>query len=117
MSEPQTRDADELARSNERLREQQDAISSVLRAVVRSAGLQPVLDEVSKSARRPCVADYSSLYLADGDLLLAVSGDGGADQWEYRGVAFARGSGCPSLRGRPDRCAAHGEGRACAVHG
>ena len=36
-------DAQALARTNEQLREQQDAISSVLRAVVRSAELQPVL--------------------------------------------------------------------------
>ncbi len=83
MNGPEVHAVEELARSNERLREQQGAISSVLRAVVRSAGLQPVLDEVSKAARRLCVGDYSSLYLAEGDFLLAVSGDGGADQWEY----------------------------------
>src|SRR2546427_4838479 len=83
MNGPEVHAVEELARSNERLREQQGAISSVLRAVVRSAGLQSVLDEVSKAARRLCVGDYSSLYLAEGDFLLAVSGDGGADQWEY----------------------------------
>jgi hypothetical protein len=36
----------ELARQLEDMREQQRAISGVLRAVARSAGIQPVLDEV-----------------------------------------------------------------------
>jgi adenylate cyclase len=78
-------DIQELARSNERLRAQQDAISSVLRAVVRSAGLQPVLDEVSRAARRLCDGQYASLYLAEGSVLRAVSGDGGSgvEQLEY----------------------------------
>jgi len=54
-------DARELARSNERLREQQGAIGGVLRTVVRSAELQPVLDEVSDAARRLCAGEYASL--------------------------------------------------------
>ena len=83
MREPESFDVHELARSNERLRDQQDAISSVLRAVVRSAELQPVLDEVSKAARRLCAGHYASLYLAEGDALLAVSGDGGLPALEY----------------------------------
>jgi len=78
-----TLDMQELARSNERLREQQDAISGVLRAVVRSEELQPVLDEVSEAARRLCAGQYASLYLAEGDGLQAVSGAGGLDAWEY----------------------------------
>ena len=73
----------ELARSNERLREQQDAISSVLRAVVRSAELQPVLDEVTSAAMRLCAGQYALLYLAEGDVLVAVSGVGGVRQLEY----------------------------------
>jgi class 3 adenylate cyclase/putative methionine-R-sulfoxide reductase with GAF domain len=73
----------ELARRNERLREQQDAISGVLRTVVRSAELQPVLDEVSRAARHLCDAGYASLYLAEGDVLVAASGDGGFVQWDY----------------------------------
>jgi GAF domain-containing protein len=80
---PETLDAQELARSNERLREQQGAIGGVLRTVVRSAELQPVLDEVSDAARRLCAGQYASLYLADGEFLRAVSGAGGLEAWEY----------------------------------
>ena len=83
MSGAEIRDLSELARSNERLREQQDAISSVLRAVVRSAELQPVLDEVTMAAMRLCAGQYALLYLAEGDLLHAVAGVGGVHQWEY----------------------------------
>lgn len=54
MSESQSHDVVELAPRHETLRAQQKAISSVLRAVVRSAGLQPGLDEVSTAARRLC---------------------------------------------------------------
>ena len=83
MSGAEIHDIRELARSNERLREQQDAISSVLRAVVRSAELQPVLDEVTTAAMRLCAGQYAMLYLAEGDLLVAVAGVGGVHQWEY----------------------------------
>ena len=83
MSGAEIRDLSELARSNERLREQQDAISSVLRAVVRSAELQPVLDEVTMAAMRLCAGQYALLYLAEGDVLVAVAGVGGVHQWEY----------------------------------
>ena len=41
------KDIAELTRELERLREQQQAVSGVLSAVARSAGLQPVLDEVA----------------------------------------------------------------------
>ena len=83
MDSPETLDVHELHRSNERLREQQETIGGVLRAVVRSEALQPVLDEVSEAARRLCAGQYASLYLADGDVLRAVSGAGGFDAWEY----------------------------------
>lgn len=83
MSGAEIHDIQELARSNERLREQQDAISSVLRAVVRSAELQPVLDEVTTAAMRLCAGQYALLYLAEGDVLVAVAGVGGVHQWEY----------------------------------
>jgi class 3 adenylate cyclase len=83
MQRPETLDVQDLARSNARLREQQEAISRVLRAVVRSEELQPVLDEVSKAARRLCAGQYASLYIAEGDVLLAVSGAGAFPQWEY----------------------------------
>lgn len=83
MTSPDALEVQELARSNERLRAQQDAISSVMRAVVRSAGLQPVLDEVTAAAMRLCAGTYALLYLAEGDVLLAVAGVGPVDQWEY----------------------------------
>jgi adenylate cyclase len=83
VSGAEIRDLSELARSNERLREQQDAISSVLYAVVRSAELQPVLDEVTMAAMRLCAGQYALLYLAEGDVLVAVAGVGGVHQWEY----------------------------------
>jgi len=83
VSGAEIRDLSELARSNERLREQQDAISSVLRAVVRSGELQPVLDEVTMAAMRLCAGQYALLYLAEGNLLHAVAGVGGVHQWEY----------------------------------
>src|SRR5262245_63862072 len=79
----ETFDVQELARSNERLREQQDAISSVLRTVVRSAELQPVLDEVTSAAMRLCAGRFALLYLAEGDVLLAVAGVGPVEQLEY----------------------------------
>jgi class 3 adenylate cyclase len=63
----------ELARQLEDMREQQRAISGVLRAVVRSAGIQPVLDEVVEACERLCRADYSSLYLLEDGLLRAVA--------------------------------------------
>jgi GAF domain-containing protein len=83
MREPDAYDVHELARSNERLRDQQDAISSVLRAVVRSGELQPVLDEVATAAMRLCVGKYAMLYVATGDTLLAVAGVGGVHQLQY----------------------------------
>jgi adenylate cyclase len=83
VSGAEIHDIRELARSNERLREQQDAISSVLRAVVRSAELQPVLDEVTTAAMRLCAGQYALLYLAEGDVLVAVAGVAGAPQWDY----------------------------------
>ena len=62
------RDAD-LARQVEDLREQQRAVGGVLRAVARSAGIQPVLDEVVEACERLCRADYGALYLLDHGLL------------------------------------------------
>jgi class 3 adenylate cyclase len=67
----------------ESLREQQRAISSVLRAVARSEGLQPVLDEAIEAATQLCDGEYGSLHLTEGDLFLAVSHSGSFAQWEY----------------------------------
>ena len=63
----------ELARQLEDMREQQHAISGVLRAVARSAGIQPVLDEVVDACERLCRADYGALYLLEHGLLHVVA--------------------------------------------
>ena len=66
----------QLAQEIESLRQQQQAISAVLRAVARSDGLQPVLDEVTEACRRLCQADHGALWLLEGDLLVSVAHDG-----------------------------------------
>jgi class 3 adenylate cyclase len=68
MAGPATGDA-ELARQLEDLRAQQQAVSGVLRAVARAAGLQPVLDELVEACRRLCNADYGALWLLEHGLL------------------------------------------------
>ena len=60
----------DLARHLENVREQQRAISGVLRAVARSSGLQPVLDEVVESCTRLCEAKNGALWLLREDGLL-----------------------------------------------
>ncbi len=57
----------------ERQLEQQRAISDVLRAVVRSEGLEPVFDAVVDAATRLCDGDYGAMYLVDGDVLRVVT--------------------------------------------
>jgi class 3 adenylate cyclase len=59
----------DLAHELEDVREQQRAISGVLRAVARRAGLQPVLEEVAEECRRLCEADHGALWLLDAGLL------------------------------------------------
>ena len=66
-----------LARQLEDLREQQRAISGVLRAVARSSGLQPVLDEVVEACQRLCQADEGALYLLQDGLLRSAARTGG----------------------------------------
>src|SRR5213594_2210175 len=67
-----------------KLREQQQAISGVLRALAQSAGLQPVLDEVVEACRRFCRADTGRLWLLDGDMLVSVAHDeGGVEGFSY----------------------------------
>ena len=51
------------------LREQQQAIGAVMRAVVSGGGLQPVLDEVVGSATRLSGGEYGVLSLTEGDVL------------------------------------------------
>jgi class 3 adenylate cyclase len=45
----------------------------VLRAVARSEGLQPVLDEIVEAAVRLCHGDHAQLFLVDGDLFRIAS--------------------------------------------
>jgi hypothetical protein len=73
----------ELARRLEDAHKQQRAISSVLRAVARSAGLQPVLDEVVEACMRLCKAGNGALWLLENDLLVSVAHHGGAEAAEY----------------------------------
>jgi class 3 adenylate cyclase len=65
----------ELTRELKTLREEQEAISGVLRAVARSAGLQPVLEEVADACRRLCDADSGGLWLLMGEQLHSVAHD------------------------------------------
>ena len=76
--------AQELARAYGNLREQQRAISDVLRAVARSEGLQPVLDEIMEAARRLCHGEHGQLYMAEDDLFRIVSFGGDTyEAYEY----------------------------------
>ena len=77
------RDHDDPARQLEDLREQQHAISDVLRAVARSAGIQPVLDEVVEACKRLCKADYGALYLLEQGLLHVAAHNTEAEGAEY----------------------------------
>jgi adenylate cyclase len=83
VSAPETLDAEELARTNERLREQQRAVSNVLRAVARSEGLQPVLDEIVESATRLCAGDNGRLWLVKDGVLHAAAQYGSPETYEY----------------------------------
>jgi class 3 adenylate cyclase len=65
------------------VREQQRAIGAVLRAVARSGGLQPVLEEVVDSCRRLCEADNGALWLVDDGLLRSVVHEGTDEGAEY----------------------------------
>ena len=73
------------SRQLETLREQQRAISGVLRAVARSAGLQPVLDEVVEACSRLCDAENAQLWLLEEGLLHSV-----ADHGDPEGAAYDR---------------------------
>lgn len=75
----------DLSRQLETLREQQRAISDVLRALARSAGLQPVLDEVVEACSRLCDAENAQLWLLEEGLLHSV-----ADHGDPEGAAYDR---------------------------
>jgi class 3 adenylate cyclase/putative methionine-R-sulfoxide reductase with GAF domain len=76
-------DAPDLARELEDVREQQRAISGVLRAVARSAGLQPVLEEVAEACRRLCRADHGALWLLQDGFLHVGAHDGEPEGEQY----------------------------------
>jgi hypothetical protein len=76
-------DSAELARQLDDAREQQRAISGVLRAVARSGGLQAVLDEVVQACQRLCKADQGALYLLQDRLLHAAAHHGFPEAVEY----------------------------------
>ena len=84
----------DLVRENENLREQRRAIGDVLRAVARSEGLQPVLDEIVFAAKHLCDGEHGQLYLAEGDLFLVSSQFGDTAE----GYAYAEEH--PHLRDR-----------------
>jgi class 3 adenylate cyclase len=72
----ETLDPEALSRDNENLREQQRALSKVLRAVARSEGLESVFEVVVEAAARLSNADYGELHLADGDVLRLAASHG-----------------------------------------
>jgi class 3 adenylate cyclase/putative methionine-R-sulfoxide reductase with GAF domain len=78
-----TSDSAELVRQLEDVREQQRAISAVLRAVARSGGLQPVLDEVVEACQRLSKADQGALYLLQDGLLHTAAHHGLPEAVEY----------------------------------
>ena len=82
MARP-TNNASKLAREVEDLREQQRALSGILRAIARSEGLQVVLDEVVEACRRLCEADQGALWLLEDGALHSVAHQGGAEAAQY----------------------------------
>jgi class 3 adenylate cyclase/putative methionine-R-sulfoxide reductase with GAF domain len=77
------RDYSDLAHELEEMREQQRAISGVLRAVARRAGLQPVLEEVAEACRRLCEADHGALWLLEDGLLHVGAHHGEPEAAQY----------------------------------
>jgi class 3 adenylate cyclase len=101
-----THSEQDAARQIEDLREQQHAISGVLRAVAGSGGLQPVLDEVVEAAGRLCDADHATLYLLDHGLLHAAAYYGDPESAEYdrqhpHALDRTTGAGRTALTGEP----------------
>jgi adenylate cyclase len=76
-------DAADLARLLASAREQQRAVSDVLRAVARSEGLESVLDAVVAAAGRLSESEASALYLTEGELLRIAVMHGTPEVYEY----------------------------------
>ncbi|MFL5933489.1 MAG: adenylate/guanylate cyclase domain-containing protein, partial [Gaiellaceae bacterium] len=90
----------------EDIREQQQAISTVLRAVARSAGLQPVLDAIVEASKRLSDADYGALYLLERGLLHLATYEGLPESAEYdrhhpHALDRTTGAGRTAVTGRP----------------
>jgi adenylate cyclase len=75
--------ATELARRLEAAREQQRALGLVLRAVARAEGLQPVLDEVVRSATLLSGGETGRLWLVRDGLLYAFANHKGDETFDY----------------------------------
>jgi class 3 adenylate cyclase len=76
-------DLEELVRENENLREQRQALGQVLRAVARSEGLAPVLDEIVEACRQLCEADHGGLWLLEEGLLHSAAHHGEPEIADY----------------------------------
>jgi class 3 adenylate cyclase len=73
-------DASSLKRQLDRLREQQQAMAAVLRAVAHSESLEDVFGVVLDVAMRLCHGDFGAIYLTDGEILRTVIQNGGAPE-------------------------------------
>jgi hypothetical protein len=105
MVGPAGKDKD-AERQLEDLREQQRAISGVLRAVAGSDGLQPVLDEIVEACRRLCDADHGALYLLKEELLHVATNQGEPGTAEYdrehpHALDRTTGAGRTAVTGEP----------------
>jgi adenylate cyclase len=76
-------ESEELLRENAHLREQQRAISQVLRAVARMEGLQPVLDEVVEAATRLTSSQNGRLWLNKEGRLHVAANYGSRKGYKY----------------------------------
>jgi GAF domain-containing protein len=77
MSESGLPSIEMLSRENERLRDQQQALSDVLRAVARSEGLDLVFDAVVEAAARLCQAEHGQVHIRAGEVF-RLAGDYGS---------------------------------------
>jgi adenylate cyclase len=76
--------APELTRELESLREQQQALAAVLRAIARSEPLEEVFRVALDAAMRLCDGDWDSFHLVEGEVLRAAFQNGGSpEQAEY----------------------------------
>jgi class 3 adenylate cyclase len=76
-------DLEDVARRLEAAQEQQRAVSRVLHAVARAEGLQPVLDEVVRSATLLSEVENGRLWLVEDGLLHAFANHGLTEAFEY----------------------------------